>query len=76
MKKTAALVLALLLGSAYTGTTNPKPRKVSKDEPCAKKPAKPVLGASNEKLTPVNDLPESFTWSNVDGVNYLTNLKN
>lgn len=27
-------------------------------------------------LAPVADLPETHIWNNVDGVNYLTNLRN
>lgn len=33
-------------------------------------------GVVKEKLTPVDGLPANFTWSNVDGMNYLTEVKN
>jgi hypothetical protein len=76
MKRTAAAVLALLLGSAYAETSKPKVRHVNPDEPCRKKHDKPILGASNWTLPPVNDVPETWIWNDVNGKNYLTNIKN
>jgi cathepsin X len=39
-------------------------------------PKEPQWGNVREPLAPVKDLPETFIWNNVDGVNYLTNLRN
>jgi hypothetical protein len=77
MKKTAAAVLALLLGSSYAETTQkPKVRLTNPDQPCRVKPNKPILGASNETLAPVKDVPDTWIWNDVNGKNYLTNIKN
>lgn len=65
--KTSIVVIALLLGSAVALKNG--------DLACRKKhsrPIKPVLKQSLEKV----DLPETWVWNNVDGVNYLTNMRN
>ena len=49
---------------------------VNPDAPCRHMPKEPQWGNVREPLTPVKDLPETFIWNNVDGVNYLTNLRN
>jgi cathepsin X len=40
--------------------------------------SKPTLlkGNAKEALAPVSDIPENYVWNNVDGVNYLTNIRN
>ena len=48
---------------------------VNPDAPCRKVSDKPQPGFVKEPLTPV-ELPETFIWNNVEGVNYLTNLRN
>lgn len=67
-------ILALLLGTSLA-TETPRLRRVSPDEPCRKKPAKPIL-ASGAPVTPVADVPDTWIWNNVDNTNYLTNIKN
>ena len=64
MRKTALWVLALLIGSsaASNGTCKRKSSKV----------IHPVVKAPLEDVT----LPDNFAWNNVDGRNYLTNIKN
>jgi hypothetical protein len=36
----------------------------------------PQPGFIRQPLTPVENLPEQHLWNNVDGVNYLTNIRN
>ena len=63
--------LALLFsGSVKAGT------KVSKDAPCRVSNGLPQPGNIITPLQPVDDLPEQWIWNNVEGVNYLTNLRN
>jgi len=65
-------VVALLSMTVFAD----KPRRVSLDTPCHKRSihrAEPVI------ITPlehVNDLPTSWEWNNVDGVSYVTNVRN
>lgn len=65
--KTAISVIALLLGTAVALRHG--------DQPCRVKSTrniKPVLKAPLVEQA----LPENFVWNNVNGVNYLTNLRN
>ena len=50
-------------------------RKVSVDYP-SYIPNFTEQGVVREPLTPVNDLPEQWIWNNVNGTNYLTNVRN
>ena len=50
-------------------------RYVNPEAPCRKVSTKPKKENVREPLEPV-ELPETFIWNNVDGVNYLTNLRN
>ena len=43
--------------------------------PCAIRQPGERPGVVKTKLEPVANLPESFDWGNVDGVNYLTNIR-
>lgn len=49
---------------------------VDPESPCRVVSNKPKVDLIKEPLVPVADLPETHIWNNVDGVNYLTNLKN
>jgi hypothetical protein len=49
---------------------------INPDAPCRKVSNEPQLGNVREPLTPVEDLPEQFLWNNVNGTNFLTNLRN
>jgi cathepsin X len=73
MNKTSMLVLVLLLGAAIA---TPKLRRVSADAPCRVKNDKIKLTNTDEKLTPINGLPETWIWNNADGTNFLTNIRN
>ena len=67
MKKTSIFVVALLLGTSMALKAG--------DAPCRKKSTrhiKPVLKAPLQQV----ELPENFVWNKVNGVNYLTNLRN
>ena len=48
---------------------------VNPDAPCRKVSSEPQLGHIKESLKPV-ELPDTFIWNSVEGVNYLTNLRN
>jgi cathepsin X len=67
MKYTA---IALACASVQAGT------KVSKESPCRVSNGLPQPGNIITPLVPVDDLPEQFLWNDVEGVNYLTNLRN
>jgi len=67
MKYTA---IALACASVQAGT------KVSKESPCRVSNGLPQPGNIIAPLVPVDDLPEQFIWNDVEGVNYLTNLRN
>lgn len=43
--------------------------------PCFRKSQKPIKPVLKSQLEPV-DIPANHVWNNVDGVNYLTNIKN
>jgi len=49
---------------------------VSPDQPCSVKPDVMPEARVHTPLTPVNDVPSAWDWGNVDGVNYLTNMRN
>lgn len=66
MKK-ITLVVALLLGLVLAGRSG--------DSPCRRKSTKPIKPVLKSELKEVA-LPDNWIWNNVDGVNYLTNLKN
>ena len=60
----------------FTAVSAAEVRKfVNPDAPCRKVSDKPQLGYVREPLTPV-ELPEQWIWNDVEGVNYLTNLRN
>ena len=51
-------------------------RHVSDDQPCSVKPDVIPEPRVRKPLEPVNELPTAWDWSNIDGVNYLTNMRN
>ena len=51
-------------------------RRVSPDQPCSVKPEVLPEPKIKTPLTPVNAIPSAFDWGNVNGVNYLTNMRN
>jgi len=64
--KRISLIVALLLGVAMAHRA---------DSACRVKSTKkihPVLKAELKEVA----LPDNWIWNNIDGVNYLTNLKN
>lgn len=65
--KSLLSVAALLLAGAVAQKEN--------GAPCRIKSKVPIEGVVRSQLTPV-ELPETFVWNNVNGVNYLTNIKN
>ena len=64
------IALAVLFSDVNAGT------KVSKDAPCRVSNGLPQPGHVITPLEPVDDLPEQWLWNQVEGVNYLTNLRN
>merc|ERR1719240_2366586 len=61
--------------AALIATVSAERKFVNPDAPCRKVSNEPQEGYVREPLTPV-ELPETFIWNNVEGVNYLTNLRN
>jgi len=70
----ALCILALFAGSSIASTEKSRLKYVSNEFPNSK----PTLlkGNAREALIPVSDIPDNFVWNNVDGVNYLTNIRN
>jgi len=62
--------VALLIGSTQAL------KYIDPVHPCRKTSPGPKLGNVRKPLEPVKDLPETYIWNNIDGVNYLTNLRN
>lgn len=65
--KTSILVVALVLGYVVALKNG--------DEPCRRKSTKPIKHVLKAPLEEVS-LPDTWIWNNIDGVNYLTNLRN
>ena len=63
-------VIAALVGMAAAQ------RRVSPDQPCSIKPDVIPLSKVNSPPLENKKLPEAWDWSSVDGVNYLTNMRN
>ena len=49
---------------------------VSADQPCSVKPDVIPESRVHTPLQPINGIPDAWDWSNVEGVNYLTNMRN
>jgi len=49
---------------------------IDPESPCRKVSTEPKVENPGAALEPVTDLPETHIWNNVDGVSYLTNLRN
>jgi cathepsin X len=49
---------------------------IDPEKPCRKQSSEPKKELIKTPLEPVNDLPEQWIWNNIEGVNYLTNIRN
>lgn len=67
------LIIKALLGVA---TVSAAKKYVMEGSPCRKVSKKLKTSLVKEPLKPVEDLPEQFIWNDVNGVNYLTNIRN
>ena len=65
----------MLFRSVAAASASEVRKFVNPDAPCRKSSDKPQLGYVREPLTPV-EVPEQWIWNDVEGVNYLTNLRN
>jgi hypothetical protein len=65
--KRISFVIALLLGLTVTHS------KVT--QPCRRKPAEPITPVTKTLLQSV-EAPEQWIWNNIEGSNYLTNMRN
>ncbi len=61
------LAVALLLGVAIAGRAY--------DHPCRRKSAHPIKPVLKSELKEAA-LPDNWVWNNINGTNYLTNIKN
>ena len=61
--------------AALVAAVSARNRKVSVDYP-SYIPNFTEQGVVRETLTPVNDLPEQWIWNNINGTNFLTNVRN
>ena len=72
MKSFAVFALMACLASAVTEEA--KPRRVSKDLPCHKKPEIYYESVIKEPLQNV-ELPEQWLWNDVNGVSLITTIR-
>jgi cathepsin X len=49
---------------------------IDPESPCRTTSTEPKVENRGDELVPVNDLPETHIWNNIEGVSYLTNLRN
>jgi len=68
-------VFALLACLASAIPEDIKPRRVSKETPCRIKPEVMPEDKIVTPLEPVNELPEQWLWNDVNGVNFLTTVR-
>jgi len=66
--KTSVFVVALLLGTTMA-------MKKYGDQPCRVKHDAPIKTVEKKKLQAV-EVPDQWLWNDINGVNYLTNLRN
>ena len=64
--------ISALLGATVIATG----RKVSKSAPCRVRNLNRAEPRIIAPLVPMNDLPTQALWNNIDGVSYLTNVRN
>jgi len=70
-----SLALLVLLGVAVHASDKPKLRYNDPSQPCHKASPRPLTSNIRKPLEKVS-LPDQHIWNNVDGVNYLTQLRN
>ena len=68
MKFTAQALL--LASSAYAK------KFIDPESPCRRVSTEKKEENVTEPLAPVENLPEQWIWNNIEGVNYLTNIRN
>ena len=72
----ALCILALLAGCALASTDKPRLRYIDPSAPCRKKSSRNIEGHSVKSLLAADNIPENWNWNNIEGVNYLTNIRN
>jgi len=65
---------AVLLGAV--AASDKIVRHVDHSTPCERGPVAPIEEFIREPLVHAAELPEQFVWDDVDGINYLTNMRN
>ena len=65
-------VAAILAASAVALSS----RRVTLDAPCRVRNLNRAAPKIHTPLVPVNDLPASWLWNNINGVNMVTNIRN
>ncbi len=51
-------------------------RKIDPEAPCRRRNMNRAAPRINAPLEPVNDLPAQWNWNDIDGVSYVTNIRN
>ena len=64
--------IAALLGAVSLAAL----RRIDPEAPCRRSSGNRAEPRIKTPLEPVNDLPAQWNWNNIDGVNYVTNIRN
>jgi hypothetical protein len=62
--------------SALLGYVSAKPRFANPDGPCHVPLSEDFQPHVRKALVPTNDIPATWIWNNINGTNYLTNVRN
>ncbi len=62
--------------AAVLGYVSAKPRLANPDGPCRLPLSEDFKPNVRKALVPTNDVPETWIWNNINGTNFLTNVRN
>lgn len=76
MNKASILIALALCAAQAQADEKPRVRLAKGDKPCRVKNGK-VQGKSQRlSAVPMEDIPDTHIWNNINNVSYLTNIKN